>query len=274
LSQRLRSIGEQQQHDDRLSELSLEVADAIVLANEQLHNQLTAAKVQMQQQAAQIQSHMSRALTDTLTRLPNRRALEDNLQQRIAGWKRRGAAFSFVLLDVDHFKQVNDTYGHQAGDKVLRQLAGVLKRSMRTMDLVARYGGEEFAVILPDTTQDEAQSATRNALLALRSARVHLGEMRLAVTVSAGIATVLPGEELPQLVRRADSALYAAKQAGRDCARLHDGRQIVPVDASIDPPDDNPATATESRPQDAASELEAACHDLREEVAAIARRKQ
>jgi two-component system cell cycle response regulator len=149
---------------------------------------------------------------DPLTGLANRRVFEAALNREVARAKRTGMPVTLVLLDVDHFKRVNDTYGHQAGDEVLRHVGEALGHVGRETDLVARYGGEEFAVILPDTPVAEAMKVAER----LRAAVADFPGL-VPVTASAGVA-VLPGNanDPPSLVQAADEALYESKRAGRD----------------------------------------------------------
>lgn len=164
------------------------------------------------------------ALTDGLTGLYNHRHFHERLALEVARSQRSGLPLSLVMLDVDRFKQLNDAYGHPAGDEVLRQLARVLTETRRANDLVARYGGEEFAVILVDTARVTAGKVAERIRERIAehdfsdaAAIAGKGTTRLAVTVSLGVATFPDdGADTGALVRAADSALYAAKRAGRD----------------------------------------------------------
>jgi diguanylate cyclase (GGDEF)-like protein len=146
------------------------------------------------------------ARTDVLTGLPNRRAWEEELPREIQRAKRSGRPLCAALLDLDHFKQFNDLYGHQAGDDHLREAARVWRQRLRTTDLLARHGGEEFAVLLTGTGLAEA----KEVIEALRDA------VPREETVSAGVAEWDEAENGRQLMARADLALYEAKRGGRD----------------------------------------------------------
>ena len=155
------------------------------------------------------------AARDPLTGLANRRCFEDHLVRAFQHFQRNGLAYSILMIDVDFFKQVNDTYGHAIGDQVLMQLANILSNSIRSTDLVARYGGEEFIVLLgPATSQEQAHIVAekiRTSIAAESFPRV--GE----ITISLGLAAANPKDEHQEdAVKRADTALYRAKQAGRN----------------------------------------------------------
>ncbi|HEX2084160.1 MAG TPA: sensor domain-containing diguanylate cyclase [Solirubrobacteraceae bacterium] len=152
------------------------------------------------------------AATDSLTGLPNRETFQRSLSQEVARAARTGGEMSVLLLDLDHFKRINDTLGHQAGDAVLRAVAAVLDESCRPFDTPARYGGEEFAVVLPNTGEADGRAAAER----LRAA---VGESAIdpAVTVSIGLASYpADGRDGDTLVRAADEALYASKRGGRN----------------------------------------------------------
>ncbi len=154
----------------------------------------------------------ARATTDGLTGLKNHRAFQERLAAEVALSERHDAPLSLLLLDVDHFKQYNDAFGHPAGDDVLRRVARLMEGEARASDLAARHGGEEFALILPQT--DGAGAAA----IAERLRRSVAGDAgpRRPVTVSLGVATLTPGEDGGGLLARADGALYEAKAAGRN----------------------------------------------------------
>jgi diguanylate cyclase len=159
------------------------------------------------------------ATTDGLTGIANRRYFDMALQTISGDAMNSGDDMSLLLIDIDHFKKVNDTWGHATGDAVIRYVATTLAQSVKGQDCVARYGGEEFAVILPATSIDAAMRVGENIRTAL-SRRLFVPrdveETVCAVTVSIGAACYDPGEPLAQLIQRADAALYQAKKTGRD----------------------------------------------------------
>jgi diguanylate cyclase (GGDEF)-like protein len=161
------------------------------------------------------------AMTDPLTGLPNRRAFEDSLIRDLARTERQGGCLTLILVDADHFKKVNDTYGHQGGDTVLRALADVMRESTRSSDVGARVGGEEFALILPQTDSDNALVVAERVRMRFAVRKIMLDDGRIVkATVSLGMATAKsPGcRGLDKaLYEEADKALYAAKASGRNC---------------------------------------------------------
>jgi diguanylate cyclase (GGDEF)-like protein len=161
--------------------------------------------------------HKDLAEHDALTGLFNRRALDDHLARAIAREDRQGGRFSLLLLDIDHFKKLNDTYGHPAGDAALAGVARLLDRLLRKGDLAARYGGEEFVAILPGSDEKGALRMAERVRQALEKERLVFEGARLALTASFG-AAVWPtdGRDAAALLAAADRALYAAKQAGRN----------------------------------------------------------
>lgn len=172
-----------------------------------------------QQLLAQIQKvdALNRALsematTDPLTGVANRRAFDHSLQLELAIVERRGTPLSLLMLDVDHFKRINDTFGHEGGDKVLVAIAQMLNGCARVIDVVARVGGEEFAVILPNTDAEGAQEVAERMRIAVARSN-WLGQ---PTTISIGVATLQEKEDAASLYARADAALYAAKTSGRD----------------------------------------------------------
>jgi diguanylate cyclase (GGDEF)-like protein/PAS domain S-box-containing protein len=157
---------------------------------------------------------------DALTGLYNRRYLEDTLGQELVSAKRHGYQVSVIMSDVDHFKAVNDRYGHLAGDEVLRVFGALLKRHARGSDVYCRYGGEEFLLVLPQMTQDSAVERAEQLRKALVAGPIPSGAFAIEVTASFGVATY-PGDGRTgdELIAAADHALYAAKAAGRN--RVH-----------------------------------------------------
>jgi diguanylate cyclase (GGDEF)-like protein len=171
------------------------------------------------------------ASTDGLTELYNHRTFQERLAQEIARAERYSRPLSILMIDVDCFKVYNDTYGHPQGDKVLQELARLLKEMSRSSDIVARYGGEEFALILPETDRVSAQTIAER-LREHVEGHVFPGEERLpgsTLTISIGVATHVPAGNKETLLQAADAALYVAKTEGRNrvcvAASAPDGAQ-------------------------------------------------
>jgi diguanylate cyclase len=159
------------------------------------------------------------ARTDPLTGLANRRGLDEMLYAAQIKAMETGGALSLLLIDIDHFKQFNDTYGHQVGDQVLRLTAGVFRDLLREADFAARYGGEELIGVLEGadlTTARDVAERIRVTVAERKMRRRSTGEELGAITVSIGVAEFQPGESMGDLVERADRALYQAKRAGRN----------------------------------------------------------
>lgn len=165
------------------------------------------------------------ALTDELTKLPNRRALAQRLLQEMQRARRHHTGLAFLMIDLDHFKQVNDTYGHLNGDAVLAELASILSTGLRESDVCARYGGEEFALILPETDLAGARTLAERLRAKVASATFPGG---LKLTISVGVAASDEPAVFTQLIDRADQALYAAKQGGRNQVRVADMKGPAP----------------------------------------------
>ena len=159
------------------------------------------------------------AVTDGLTGLHNRRYLDTHLRTLFARAKVRGRPLTICITDIDRFKQVNDIYGHDAGDEVLKEFAGRIRSTVRGADLACRFGGEEFVVVMPDTSAEVAASVAERlrGMIEARPFQLRSGETPLMLTASMGIATLGAGIETPeQLLKQADRALYEAKNSGRN----------------------------------------------------------
>ncbi len=153
-------------------------------------------------------------LTDPLTGIANRRALDERLQAELQRCHRYGRPLAGILLDVDHFKAINDRYGHLVGDRVLQALADLLVSSVRELDFVARYGGEEFVILLPETDLDGATRFAERLRQAIAGLRVAEGPA--VITASFGVTACAEADTADEFLGRADQALYAAKHSGRD----------------------------------------------------------
>jgi diguanylate cyclase (GGDEF)-like protein len=161
------------------------------------------------------------ATTDALIGLPNRRHVIEALEKEVLRAKRSGRPLAFALLDLDRFKQINDTHGHPSGDAVLRSVADLLRRVCRDSDLVGRFGGEEFAMVMPETSREEAEIACERIRQAIAKRTVAYPTGAFGrVTISTGVAVFATEEKSTQFVARADVALYQAKQDGRNVVRL------------------------------------------------------
>ena len=171
------------------------------------------------------------ATTDELTGALNRRALVAQFERYLARHSRCGEPVSLVLFDLDHFKRINDTYGHPAGDEVLRQAVQVLEMAVRPGDTIGRFGGEEFAVLIPAAGPSTAREIAERARAALAAAPLCVGDRLIWITSSVGLASFpVHGETVAELIRSADAALYAAKAAGRNCVRLPETAVSVALD--------------------------------------------
>ncbi len=190
---------------------------------------LIATKVHLDQLRDRVRTGLRAAVTDSLTGLYNRRYAEKQLQQIASDATESNRSFAVMMLDIDHFKSINDRFGHAAGDLVLRQIADRLRETFRDVDLVARIGGEEFLVVLPDTSSDQAAEVGEMFRRIVATKPFHLGDLAtdLRVTISVGIAVHKTAagskqseKSLSQMFQRADAALYSAKSAGRDAVSV------------------------------------------------------
>ena len=164
------------------------------------------------------------AITDPLTGLYNRRYLFSLAQIEFDQSSRYNHPLSAIMMDIDHFKEVNDVHGHAAGDLVLQTIAEICRKSFRKVDTVGRYGGEEFLIILPETNPSQTLIAAERLRSRISQADIEAQEAHLQVTVSMGVASLDTADSLECLVEQADKALYAAKQAGRNQTKVYPGQ--------------------------------------------------
>jgi diguanylate cyclase len=191
----------------------------IELRYHDVQTSLDASKQEIVELRSRLAAISVASLTDALTNLGNRRHFDETLQRIFGDCEGTARSFSLLLCDIDHFKAINDKFGHPVGDQVLRLIASMIKQAVRDYDVTARYGGEEFALILPDTTLQQAWSVAEKLRLSIAGRSVvkrSSGESIGQVTISIGAAQLRPDDTLQTLVERADNCLYAAKRNGRN----------------------------------------------------------
>jgi two-component system cell cycle response regulator len=203
--------------DSALGQADLEFAKSVI---DTAVNALEKAYV-LQTAQSDKERYQVLATTDPLTGCLNRRALIESLEAEFGRVRRYDVALSILLIDVDRFKSINDTHGHLAGDQVLKQLGELLRREVRTVDVVARYGGEEFVIVLPETAPDGALTFAERVRVKVQDYRFTDERQSLSATVSIGVASIPPLEvaSSEELIARADAALYRAKNEGRNLVR-------------------------------------------------------
>jgi two-component system cell cycle response regulator len=166
-----------------------------------------------------VQLSLEMAITDQLTGLHNRRYMSRHLDTLVSSARKNGRPLAFVIMDIDYFKQVNDTHGHDIGDEVLKEFANRINANVRGLDLACRYGGEEFVVVMPDTDMSFAYSISERLRQSIETTPVKISRSphALNITISIGIASLEDGDASAEaLLRRADQALYRAKRSGRN----------------------------------------------------------
>jgi diguanylate cyclase len=187
--------------------------------NQTLEASLKASRHEISQLQNNLDAVRSESLTDPLTTLANRKFFDLTLEKAIAEAVKTGEPLSLLMADIDHFKKINDTFGHLTGDQVLRRVAHAMKQNIKGQDLAARYGGEEFAIVLPRTSLDRAGAVAeqiRNAITAKPLMKRSTGEQLGRVTISIGLAALRPDDTPHSFIGRADAALYVAKRQGRN----------------------------------------------------------
>jgi diguanylate cyclase len=209
-------LGTMDQHRQQRDEREQEVAA-------RLHS-LADRVAHMEQEAQGFREHLEeqrqKALIDPLTGLPNRAAWSERLEHEIGQWQQHGNTLMLAMLDLDHFKRINDNYGHLAGDKVLKIIASVLRKRLRGTDFIARFGGEEFVLLMPSTVPVNGLKLLETLRAAIEACPFHFRGEPVTITLSIGLAAFKPGEHSDLVLKRADQALYRAKNAGRNRVEL------------------------------------------------------
>ena len=205
--------------NSELYQYGLTLVGLLLLAITALAN--VAVRRSMEAEARVREELHRRAVTDDLTGLANRRELLASLERAIAGSRRNRRPLALAVLDIDHFKRINDNYGHPAGDAVIRRIALLAVEVMRGQDTVGRLGGEEFAVVLPDCTAEDALAACERLRTAVRDTDLEMETgLPIYITLSTGVAVFERSDTAETMIARADAALYAAKHGGRDQVKL------------------------------------------------------
>lgn len=209
-------LGTMDQHQKQRHEREQEVAA-------RLHG-LAERVAHMEQEALGYREHLEeqrqKALIDPLTDLPNRAAWSERLDHEIHQWQQHGNTLLLAMLDLDHFKRINDNYGHLAGDKVLKIIASVLRKRLRGTDFIARFGGEEFVLLMPDTVPTAGAKLLEKLRASIEACPFHFKGEPVTITISMGLTAFKPGEHSDLVLKRADQALYRAKHAGRNQVAL------------------------------------------------------
>jgi diguanylate cyclase (GGDEF)-like protein len=170
------------------------------------------------------------AATDFLTGLPNRRTISATAKARISAARRQGIGLVIAIIDIDHFKSINDRFGHEAGDRALKHVADVLSKNSRSANMVGRIGGEEFVVLIEGSSLQEALVAAERLRVALELAPVVINDQPLTLTVSIGLSELLSSDlDFSTILGRADSAMYQAKKNGRNRVEVYQGPELAAV---------------------------------------------
>ena len=209
-------LGTMDQHRKQRDEREQEVAGRLKSLAERV--------ALMEQEALGFREHLEeqrqKALIDPLTGLPNRAAWSERLDHEISEWQQHGNTLMLAMLDLDHFKRINDNYGHLAGDKVLKLIASVLRKRLRGTDFIARFGGEEFVLLMPSTAPAAGMKLLEYLRASIEACPFHFKGERVTITISMGLTAFKPGEHSDLVLKRADQALYRAKNAGRNRVEL------------------------------------------------------
>lgn len=209
-------LGTMDQHQKQRDEREQEVAARLQSLAERVAH--------MEQEALGYREHLEeqrqKALIDPLTGLPNRAAWSERLEHETGQWQQHGNTLLLAMLDLDHFKRINDNYGHLAGDKVLKIIASVLRKRLRGTDFIARFGGEEFVLLMPATLPMAGAKLLETLRASIEACPFHFKGERVTITISMGLTAFRPGEHSDLVLKRADQALYRAKNTGRNRIEL------------------------------------------------------
>lgn len=187
---------------------------------ETLGAKIKTMEVEAEKNRTTLEKHRQKALQDALTELPNREAYNERAIAEVQRWQRYGRALTLAVFDIDHFKRINDTFGHQAGDRVIKVIGRSIAKRLREVDFFCRYGGEEFVALMPETDSNTALVVLEKVREAIASAAFNYKEQPINITVSVGLTEFKPNDNLDSVFERADQALYSAKSSGRNRCQL------------------------------------------------------
>lgn len=190
-----------------------------------MKDQLTHLEQETSEYKQRLLQQKYRSHHDELTQVPNRSAYNDRAELEYRRWRRYGTALSLALVDVDHFKNINDSYGHAAGDKTLQVIAQQMSKSLRSTDFLARWGGEEFILLLPQTSKDELDAPLEKLREQIAKIPFKFKQQSVKITVSIGATSFLEGDDIQRVFERADKALFSAKTQGRNRCVIDKGSE-------------------------------------------------
>jgi diguanylate cyclase len=191
--------------------------EAIEIRNKNLSKKITQMEKETEQLQQKLVENREKLLYDSLTGVHSRLAYEEHIEQEIARWNRHRSSFSYAIVDIDNFKQINDRYGHSAGDKALKIIANLMSQQIRKSDFIFRIGGEEFVLLLTNTAVSQAEVLVEKLRKAVNASEFHFNQERVTLSMSAGITVTQEKDDAESIFERADSALYRAKNSGRNC---------------------------------------------------------
>jgi diguanylate cyclase len=230
-----------------IQEILLEKISEVVAANRKLEDDLVVTRYKLDEQAQMLDTSRKEARCDGLSGLGNRKSFDEAIQYAVSNYKSKNIPFALVMADVDHFKRINDTHGHPAGDKVVARIGETLKQLCRSHDHIARYGGDEFAIVLMKIKREAALSAAARIRSAIEQTNFSVGGNggRISVTFSMGMSFPAKQDTVESITERADRALYESKKRGRNQLQVFAAPAPIP-----ERPETAKRAETSSRPED------------------------
>jgi diguanylate cyclase len=191
--------------------------EAVEVRSDSLVTKIKQMEIETELLQQKLVENREKLLYDTLTGVRSRLAYDEQIEQEMARWERYSSSFSYAILDIDHFKNINDKYGHSAGDNVLKIIANMMSQQIRKSDFIFRIGGEEFVLLLTNTDVSQAGVLVEKLRKAVKAREFSFNQERVTLSLSAGLTETWDGDSVKSIYERADAALYRAKNSGRDC---------------------------------------------------------